>query len=111
YMYDGMVINAQDDWTINNDDYGFGMTFRVNFEKGALIYDAGKLVEYPHGEKSFEPEIEEGSGYFREIEYFINAIKNDTPIERADVYSTMETIRIANAEQDSADNQGELVEL
>lgn len=111
YMYDDMVINAQDDWTINNDDYGFGMTFRVNFERGALILDAGKLVEYPHGEKSFEPEIEEGSGYYREIEYFIDAIKNDTPIERADVYSTMETIRIANAEQDSADRKGELVDL
>ncbi|HZJ83699.1 MAG TPA: Gfo/Idh/MocA family oxidoreductase [Clostridia bacterium] len=111
YIYDNMVINAQDDWTINSEDFGFAMTYRVNFEKGALIYEEGKLTAYPHGEKSFVPEMEEGSGYYREIKYFIQAVINDTPIEVADVYSTMETIRIANAEEESADKQGELVEL
>ncbi|HZJ57675.1 MAG TPA: Gfo/Idh/MocA family oxidoreductase [Clostridia bacterium] len=109
YIYDDMVINAQDDWTINSDDFGFKMSFRVNFEKGALIFEKGKLTVYPHGEKSFVPEMEEGSGYYREIRYFIDALINDTPIETADPYSTMETIRIANAEEESADKQGELV--
>jgi hypothetical protein len=36
---------------------------------------------------------------------------DDTPIEVADVHSTMETIRIANAEQESADQLGKLIEL
>lgn len=111
YVYDDMVINAQDDWTINSDDFGFTMMFRVNFERGTLIYDNGKLTVYPHGEKSFVPEMPEGSGYYREIEYFTQAIINDTPIEVADVYSTMETIRIAKAEEESADKHGEVVEL
>ena len=111
YIYDGMVINAQDDWTINSNDFGFAMTFRVNFEKGTLIYEGGKLTVYPHGEKSFVPELEKGSGYYREIKHFTQALINDTPIETADVYSTMETIRIANAEEESADKQGELIEL
>jgi hypothetical protein len=60
---------------------------------------------------SYTPELEEGSGYYREIRYFIDALLNDTPIETADPYSTMETIRIANAEAESADRQGEFVEL
>ena len=111
YIYDNMVINAQDDWTINSTDFGFEMTFRVNFEKATLIYEKGKLTVYPHGEESFTPELEEGSGYYREIRYFIDALLNDTPIETADPYSTMETIRIANAEAESADRQGEFVEL
>lgn|SRR5690554_3961694 len=111
YIYDDMVINAQDDWTINSTDFGFEMTFRVNFEKATLIYEKGKLTVYPHEDKSFTPELEEGSGYYREIRYFIDALINDTPIETADPYSTMETIRIANAEAESADRQGEFVEL
>lgn len=111
YIYDDMVINAQDDWTINSNDFGFAMTFRVNFEKGTLIYEGGKLTVYPHDGKAFVPEVGNESGYYREIKYFTQAIINDTPIEVADVYSTMETIRIANAEQRSADNQGELIEL
>ncbi|MFY9177276.1 MAG: Gfo/Idh/MocA family oxidoreductase [Caldicoprobacterales bacterium] len=111
YIYDDKVINAQDDWTINSSDFGFAMTFRVNFEKGTLIYEGGKLTVYPHDGEAFVPEMEEGSGYYREIKYFTQAIMNDTPIEVADVYSTMETIRIANAEQESADQQAKLIEL
>jgi predicted dehydrogenase len=39
YMYeDGKVVNAQDDWTLNGD-YGFEMRFRVNFERGNVIFE------------------------------------------------------------------------
>jgi predicted dehydrogenase len=57
YIYDDMAVNAQDDWTINSKDFGFAMTFRVNFEKGTLIYEGGKLTVYPHDGKSFVPEL------------------------------------------------------
>ena len=55
--------------------------------------------------------LEEGSGYYREIKYFTKAIMDDTPIQVADAYSTKETIRIAKAEEESADRQGEFIEL
>lgn len=111
YIYEDKVINAQDDWTIEGKDFGFAMTYRVNFEKGTLIYEGGKLTVYPVDDKSFTPELEEGSGYYREIKYFTQAIINDTPIEVAAPESTMETIKIANAEQESGEKQGQLVEL
>lgn len=106
YIYpDGKVINAQDDWTLNGD-YGFEMLFRVNFEKGNLIYKDGKLTIYPNDGKAFEPEVSTESGYYREVKYFIDCIINDKPIDKVPAESTMETIKIAEAEVESANNKG-----
>ncbi|HOJ10099.1 MAG TPA: Gfo/Idh/MocA family oxidoreductase [Clostridiales bacterium] len=106
YFYaDGKVVNAQDDWTLNGD-YGFEMLYRVNFEKGNLVFKDGKLTVNPNDGKSFVPEHPAEMGYYREIVYFIDAVLNDKPTDKAPTESTMETIRIAEAEVASADNNG-----
>ena len=111
YIYeDGKVINAQDDWTLNGD-YGFQMLFRVNFEKGNLIFEKGKLKVNPNGEPSFTPELPADDGYYREIKYYLNAVIHDLPIETAAPESTKETIEIAVKEIASADNNGKLIAL
>jgi len=106
YIYpDSKVINAQDDWTLNGD-YGFGMLYRVNFEKGSLVFQDGKLTIFPNEGKAFVPEHPAEMGYYREIMYFIDCIINDKPTDRAPAECTMETIKIAEAEVESADNKG-----
>lgn len=111
YIYpDGKVINAQDDWTLNGD-FGFEMSYRVNFEKGNLVFEKGKLTVYPNNEKAFAPEISKESAYYIETKYFIDAILNNTPIEIAEPRSSMETIKIAEAEQESADARGAVVKV
>jgi predicted dehydrogenase len=111
YVYpDGKVVNAQDDWTINGD-FGFQMTFRVNFEKAGLIFEKGKVTVYPHDSKSFVPELPADDGYYREMRYYIDALINDTEIVTASPESTKATIEIAQAEIRSADNMGQLVKL
>ncbi|MBE3593342.1 MAG: Gfo/Idh/MocA family oxidoreductase [Thermoanaerobacter sp.] len=111
YFYeDGKVITAEDDWVLNGD-YGFEMRFRVNFEKGNIVYEKGVLKVNPNDGKSFTPELPKDNGYYREIKYFVNALLKDTPIEVAPPHSTMETIRIALAEMKSADNKGAIIEL
>lgn len=106
YIYeDGKVINAQDDWTLNGD-YGFGMLFRVNFENGNLVFEGGTLKVNPNDGKGFIPELSKDDGYYRELKYFINSLLDKTTIETAPLSSTMETIKIAEAEQESADNSG-----
>jgi predicted dehydrogenase len=100
---DGKVINAQDDWVLNGD-YGFSMTFRVNFEKGNMVYEKGKLVVNPNDGKAFTPELSKDDGYYREMKYFIKSLVDNTPITVADTRSTMQTIKIAEAEQASADD-------
>lgn len=111
YIYsDGKVVNAQDDWTLEGD-FGFDMVFRVNFEKGNLVFEKGILTENPKEAKGHRPELSRDMGYYREIKYFVKAVTNDKPITVASPESTMETIKIAEAEHESADNKGVLVPI
>ena len=109
YFYEDKAVNAQDDWTLNGD-YGFTMTFRVSFERGSLVWE-GKLMAYPHDAPGFEVELPADDGYYREIKYFTQALINGTPIETAAPFSTRETIRIAEAEAESAAKFGQPVML
>ncbi|MBC7319616.1 Gfo/Idh/MocA family oxidoreductase [bacterium] len=108
YIYpDGKVINAQDDWTLQGD-YGFEMLFRVNFERGNLIFQNGVLKVNPNEGKSFIPELPKEMGYYREIKYFAECLLNDRPITVAPPESSKETIEIVEAEIKSADNKGQV---
>lgn len=110
YLYDGIVVNTQDDWVLNGD-YGFKMKFRVNFEKGNLIYENGMLKDNPNGDKGFVPEISKDSAYYREIKHFAKCVIGDKPIEIATGETSMETIKIAEAEEKSADNGGRFTKV
>ena len=57
YYADGKVINAQDDWTINGDGFGFEMIFRVNFEKGAAILTRDGFKLMPVDGKAYTPDM------------------------------------------------------
>ncbi|MBO1304740.1 Gfo/Idh/MocA family oxidoreductase [Enterococcus sp. 669A] len=106
YEFDDVVVNAQDNWTINNNDFGFEMRFRFSFQEGTIILEKGKLVDYPNNEDSFEPDIDSESGYYIEIKHFAQSIiDGKDPQEAAPLASTMETIRIAEAEVASADQK------
>ena len=106
YIYpDNKVINSQDDWTINGE-FGFEMTFRVNFEKGCILFKDGKTIDYPQDKAKFEPELSKENGYYLEIKYFINSILNNTPVSVNTPESNKLTIEIAEAEKMSADNRG-----
>ncbi len=109
YIYeDGKVINAQDDWTLMGD-YGFEMLYRINFEKANLVYQGGKLKVNLNDGKGFEPELSKDNGYYFEMMYFYNAVMQDTAIETSAPQSTMDTIKIAEAEVKSADRKGERI--
>lgn len=111
YIYpDGKIINAQDDWTLEGD-YGFKMLYRVNFEKGSLIFEQNKLTIYPHEGGEIVPELSGEMGYYREMIYFIDCVLNNKEILIAPPESTMDTILIAEAEIESADRTGELTKV
>lgn len=108
YIYeDGKVINAQDDWTLNGD-FGFEMRFRVNFENGNIIFENGVLKVNPNGAKGFTPDLPKDNGYYREILYFIQSLLNGAPLLTSPPESSMETIKITEAEQKSANTKGSL---
>ncbi|MHB1484044.1 MAG: Gfo/Idh/MocA family protein [Saccharofermentanales bacterium] len=107
---DGKVVNAQDDWTLNGN-YGFEMLYRVNFEKANLIYDKGILRINQNDGMSFIPELSKDSGYYKEIKTYCNILAGQDTIDCNNPENTMQTIRIVEAEQKSADNNGCFVEV
>jgi len=108
YIYDdGKVINAQDDWVINGEGYGFDMLFRLNFEKGALIFENGKLMVHPEDGKAYEAELDGSNAYYNEIILFTKLIKGDNPFDYITLLeSHRDAILLAEAEEKSADNGG-----
>ena len=112
YHYaDGKVVTAQDDWSINGGDFGFEMVFRINFEKGAAVLRRGGFELHPEGGAVEKLALSTESGYMREIKYFCECLETGAPFDRCPPFSTRETIRIANAEIESADNGGTRVTL
>lgn len=111
YHYeDKKVVNAQSDWTLYGD-YGFQMVFRVNFERGNLIYENWELKVNPANQKGFKPELSNESAYYREIKYFASTLINNSENYRSDPQSTLDTMRIVEAEKESADKDGIPVRL
>ncbi|MCL2664051.1 MAG: Gfo/Idh/MocA family oxidoreductase [Defluviitaleaceae bacterium] len=112
YFYGDMVINAQDDWTINGDGYGFEMLFRVNFERGAVVLGNGKFKVCPNDGKVYEPELSSEPAYYKELRLFyeyLNDLNNYDCIPLLE--SHRDTIRIAEAERESCDKNGASVAL
>ncbi|MCR2807803.1 Gfo/Idh/MocA family protein [Paenibacillus soyae] len=106
YMYpDGMVLNAQADWTLQGD-FGFAMTFRVNFEGGNLIFENNELKVNPNDGPGFKAELSPDMGYYREVRYFIDAVTNGTPVSVCTPESAADSLAIVEAEIRSADNRG-----
>ncbi|MBA2943772.1 Gfo/Idh/MocA family oxidoreductase [Paenibacillus sp. CGMCC 1.16610] len=111
YLYeDGKVINAQADWTLQGD-YGFDMQFRVNFEKGNIIFNAEGLKVNLNDGPGFKPEISAEMGYYQELKYFVETLISGQNVATATPFSTMDSIVIAEAEIESADNRGAWVRV
>ncbi|MBW7454952.1 Gfo/Idh/MocA family protein [Paenibacillus sepulcri] len=111
YSYaDGKVINAQCDWTLQGD-YGFSMVYRVNFEKGNIVFENNQVKVNPNDAPGFIAELSPDMGYYREIRYFVESVMNDTPITTAEPVSTLGSLEIIEAEILSADRRGEAVTL
>ncbi len=122
YLYGDKVVNAQDDWTINGNGYGFEMLYRINFEKGALIYNKGKLKVHPVDAPAFEPELSDESAYYKEIRLFAENLLAQTegytgaaPSQKLDFFALLEshkdTIVLAEAENKSAEQNGVVVNV
>ncbi|REE66697.1 putative dehydrogenase [Paenibacillus taihuensis] len=111
YVYeDGLVLNAQADWTLRGD-FGFAMTYRVNFEGGNLIFENGQVTVNPNEGASFVAELSEDMGYYFEIRAFLNALATNTPTTVCTPESAARTIDIIEAEQKSAESGGSFVSL
>lgn len=111
YVYpDGKVVNAQADWTLEGD-FGFYMGYRVNFEKGNVVFDGKTVRVNPNDQPGFTAELAADDGYYREIRYFLNAIAAETPTEVCLPESTLSSLAVIEAEFTSAVQGGAWISL
>ncbi|WP_340004318.1 Gfo/Idh/MocA family oxidoreductase [Paenibacillus sp. FSL K6-0276] len=111
YFYkDAKVINAQVDWTLEGD-FGFYMGYRVNFERGNVVFDGSQVKVNPNDGAGFIVELSPDAGYYRELVYFLDAIIQDKPIVICTPESAAESLEIVEAEVKSADAEGEWIIL
>lgn len=113
YFENNVFVNTISDWTIAHDKFNT-RCYRVNFEKGYIIRDTSP------NRQVFVKVAEDGTvtdyfsqigfdGYREEIEYFADCIANDKPVEYNPPEESLDAVRIALAQIESADRGGERI--
>jgi predicted dehydrogenase len=119
YKYEDAIVSIEGGW-----DYPqatpFEMEYRVRFEKATVIFNSGKspaLMVYnedgtaiqPAIEKEFDSESKELGGnlsslggYFNEIKYFLECLKNGDEIKIAPLEEGIESFRLTMREINTA---------
>ena len=91
---DDRVITATASWAMP-ESFGFQMSFKIMFEKAALVFDGTALTLYPSEGDSFEPELEKGEGYKGEIEHFASLIAGTNTKRVITPKQARESVRMA----------------
>ena len=105
YLYDDeRVITAEGGWAMT-PSFGFEMSFNIMLEKATIVYDCTRTPAFrvcPADGEAFEPEVEKGDGYSLEISHFAGRIKGQKPPEVTTLEQSLESVKIVEAEKESA---------
>ncbi len=110
YLYDDLICVAEGGWAMP-DSVPFEMGFQVLGEKGLLELSMAKdppLIFYPSEGEPCSPQVVEGTGYDRELTYFVECMENDRPPQRVTAQSARQSVELIMAERQSAQS-GEVV--
>ncbi|MBN1126538.1 MAG: Gfo/Idh/MocA family oxidoreductase [Sedimentisphaerales bacterium] len=98
------VVTAEGGWAMT-PSFGFEMSFNLLLEGATLTYDCTRNPAFrvcPSDGEAYTPEVAPGDGYSRQIEYFNRSIQGDNTEEVITLDQSMESIRIIQAEIESA---------
>lgn len=101
YTYDAPGLILAEACNNYPPGFPFRMTFQVQFDRAAVEFDRGPLTVYPHDGASVTPSLE-GNGYLNEMIYFLDCLERNIDPEDASAWSARETIRLIEAERESA---------
>jgi predicted dehydrogenase len=123
---DKVIAFTEGGWDMP-DNFPFTMAYTALFEKGAVefnsgnektlaIYRPGKEIEYPTVKPELKAKANGGGniadlgGYFSEIKYFIDCLKNNEEPGQASAQSARDSLEIVLSEMKSADS-GRIIEI
>ena len=105
YRYnDGKLVTAEGGWAMV-PSYGFEMKFLIVMEKAVLSFENKRtptLKLYPAEGEALVPQIEKGDGYSRQIEYFAKTVRGESVPPVITPKQAWDSLRIAEAERESA---------
>ncbi|MDQ8192942.1 Gfo/Idh/MocA family oxidoreductase [Coraliomargarita sp. SDUM461004] len=123
YHYEHTTVQAEGGWDYPGN-YGFSMSFEAIFEDACIQYNSASntplllttrgcapvaieldVTDTPTEATHSEGNISSLGGYFNEINYFINCVKNKQAPEIATLKQASNSIRILLAELKSAKNR------
>jgi predicted dehydrogenase len=91
---DERVVSATASWLMP-ESFGFEMSYKIVFEKAAAVLDGTGLKIYPAEGEFFSPELDEGDGYSREIEYFSGMVSGKNNGSEMTPEQARESVRMA----------------
>lgn len=112
YLYDDFICVAEGGWALPGT-FPFEMGFQVLGEKGLVDFSLAKdpmLTFYPADGEPYPLQVASGTGFERELAYFVQCMENNEPPKRITPQSARESVRVVMAEQQSA-NTGEIVRI
>jgi predicted dehydrogenase len=104
YLYEDFVCSAEGSWALPGS-FPFNMAFQVMGELGLLSFSLlqePNLLFYPAQGEPYAPEIAPGTGYERELRYFVDCLEEGREPLRVPPESTRESVRVVAAERESA---------
>lgn len=122
YEYDHMLVQAEGGWY--ESPIPFSMSYKACFEEAILVYKNGKLTVYEKDKQAIEVtfqdqsklntassdvNIDSADGYFNEIEYFLDCIREGKRPERSLPESSLESLGLVHKELESVKAKGKII--
>lgn len=101
---DNRLICAEGGW-LPTPSFGFEMSFMIMLERATLVFDCTQQPAFrvcPVDGQAFSPPVPEGDGYAHEIAYFVELIEGKHTHEVLTPNQSRDSVRIIEAEQQSA---------
>lgn len=99
----GIHCNIVGGWAYHAP-FPFNMEFCIRTEKATFLYDMGTgkpLTIYTAAGKEIVPDLPAGSGWERELDYFLNCIETKTKPSIVTAKSSMESVQFIELEMES----------
>ncbi|HNX15387.1 MAG TPA: Gfo/Idh/MocA family oxidoreductase [Oscillospiraceae bacterium] len=115
FSYENAAVSVEGGWGFSQE-FPFSMSFRVQFEKAAVVLDANGLTVYCNNGEVLKPEIKEEfrlnseiggnvsslGGYYNELSYFIDCLEQGKEITRAPLCEAVKSMELVLKEIETA---------
>lgn len=101
----GVHVNVVGGWIYNNP-FPFNMEFCIRTEKATFLFDmaSGKPMTIYTGNKEITPKVPAGTGWSRELAYFIKCIETKKKPTVVTAKSSLESVKLIEAELKSIES-------